>query len=76
MQIPQKELMQMYANDTTFHTGISHPRADLPEVLDLIATRKFQPEKATTLLADWEDASEAYLERTTKVVVHRPATLS
>ena len=64
-------LMQMYANDTTFHTGISHPRADLPEVLDLITTRKFQPEKVTTLLADWEDAPEAYLERTPKVVVHR-----
>jgi hypothetical protein len=26
------------------------------------------------VLANWEDASEAYLERTTKVVVHRPST--
>lgn len=69
-------LMQMYNNDTTFRTGISHPRADLPEVLELIATRKFQPEKVTTLLANWEDASEAYLERTTKVVVHRPSMFS
>ena len=66
-------LMQMYTNDATFHTGISHPRADLPEVLDLIASGKFKPEKVTTVLANWEDASEAYLERTTKVVVHRPA---
>jgi alcohol dehydrogenase len=65
--------MQMYANDSTFHTGISHPRASLPEVLDLIQSKKFQPEKITTLLADWEDAAEAFLERTTKVIVHRPS---
>jgi threonine dehydrogenase-like Zn-dependent dehydrogenase len=66
-------LMQMYANDSTLHTGISHARASLPDVLDLIETLKFQPEKVTTLLANWEDATDAYLERTTKVVVHRPS---
>ncbi len=66
-------LMQMYSNDATFHTGISHPRATLPEVLELIGSGKFQPEKITTLLANWEDAAEAFLERTTKVVVHRPS---
>ena len=65
--------MQMYANDSTLRTGISHARASLPDVLDLIASKKFQPEKITTLLAGWEDASDAYLERTTKVVVHRPS---
>jgi len=66
-------LMQMYANDSTLHTGVSHPRADLPDVLDLIESKKFQPEKITTLLATWDDAAEAYLERTTKVVIHRPS---
>ena len=66
-------LMQMYANDSTLRTGISHARASLPDVLDLIESKKFQPEKITTLLAHWEDASDAYLERTTKVVVHRPS---
>jgi len=66
-------LMQMYANDSTLHTGISHPRASLPEVLDLIESKKFQPEKITTLLANWEDAAQAFLERTTKVVVHQPS---
>ncbi len=64
-------LMQMYTNDVTFRTGISHPRADLSDVLNLIEQRMFRPELITTLLANWEDASEAYLERTTKVVVHR-----
>ena len=66
-------LMQMYANDSTLHTGISHARASLPDVLDLIESKKFQPEKITTLLAHWDDATDAYLERTTKVVVHRPS---
>ena len=64
-------MMQMYGNDSTFHTGISHARASLPDVLQLIQTGKFQPEKITTCLAKWEDAEQAYLERTTKVVVHR-----
>lgn len=67
-------LMQMYVNDSTFHTGVAHSRATLPDVLDLIESKKFRPEKITTLLAKWEDAAEAFLERTTKVVVHRPAT--
>lgn len=66
-------LMQMYGNDSTFHTGLSHPRACLHDVLELIASKKFQPEKITTLTADWNDAAEAFLERTTKVVVHRPS---
>lgn len=68
-------LMQMYTNDSTLRTGISHPRADLPAVLKLIASREFRPEKITTVLADWDNAHEAYLERTTKVVVHRPSVL-
>lgn len=69
-------LMQMYANDSTLRTGISHARASLPDVLALIESRKFQPEKITTLLANWEDATEAYLERTTKVIIHRPSLFS
>jgi alcohol dehydrogenase len=66
-------LLQMYANDSTLRTGISHPRADLPAVLELIRGGRFQPQKITTVLADWADAAEAWLERTTKVIVHRPA---
>jgi alcohol dehydrogenase len=69
-------LMQMYANSSTLHTGISNPRADLPDVLELIKSKKFRPEKITTILAHWDDAAEAYLERTTKVVVHRPTLLN
>ncbi|MFY0627997.1 MAG: alcohol dehydrogenase catalytic domain-containing protein [Reichenbachiella sp.] len=66
-------MMQMYANDSTFHTGISHPRATLNDVLKIIESGEFQPEKITTVLANWEDADQAFLEKTTKVVVYRPS---
>jgi len=64
-------LMQMYANCSTLHVGISHPRADLPPLLELMQSGRFRPEKVTTLVADWDDAPRAFLERTTKVVVRR-----
>jgi alcohol dehydrogenase len=64
-------LMQMYANDSTLHTGISHPRPDLPAILDLVAAGRFRPERVSTLVAEWDDAAEAFLEDTTKVVVRR-----
>lgn len=68
-------LLQMYANSSTLHTGVSNPRADLPKLLRLIGSGRFRPEQVTTVLADWQDAPQAFLERTTKVVVHR-ASLS
>lgn len=37
----------------------------------LNCSRKFHPGKITTFTANWEDAAEAFLERTTKVVLHR-----
>lgn len=64
-------LFQMYLNSSTLHVGVSHPRAVLPEVLELISQKKFRPELVTTLHADWEDAPDAYLEKTTKVVLSR-----
>jgi alcohol dehydrogenase len=64
-------LMQMYTNSSTLHIGVAHPRADLPRLLALLQTGKFKPEKITTLVASWDDAPRAFLERTTKVVVKR-----
>lgn len=64
-------LMHMYATSSTLHTGVSHTRANLPETLALVQSGRFRPEKVTTLLADWDDAARAFLERTAKVVVQR-----
>jgi threonine dehydrogenase-like Zn-dependent dehydrogenase len=64
-------LWQMYLNESTFRTGLSNPSADLPRVLELIASGRFQPGKITSRVADWDDAAEAFLEPGTKAVVAR-----
>jgi threonine dehydrogenase-like Zn-dependent dehydrogenase len=65
-------LWQMYLNDSRLHAGLSHPRADLPAVLELIASGTFDPGHITTTVAPWNDAAEAFLCPGTKVVVTRP----
>ena len=64
-------LMHMYANDATLKIGVSNVRPILPDLLNFIAREKFPAEEVTTLTADWEDAPEAYVARTTKLVLHR-----
>jgi alcohol dehydrogenase len=63
--------MDMYATSATLKVGVSHVRPHLPELLDFIATTGFPAEKVTSLLADWDDAPEAYAAHTTKLVLHR-----
>ena len=64
-------LIQMFTNSSTLHIGVPHARAELPRLLAFLRTGKFKPEKVTTLVANWDDAPRAFLERTTKVVVKR-----
>lgn len=64
-------LWQLYVNGGSFHTGLSHPHVDAPDVLRLVELGRFRPELVTTLLADWDDAPRAFLTRTTKVVIRR-----
>jgi alcohol dehydrogenase len=64
-------LMQMYANSSTLHVGVSHPRADLPNVIALVQRGVFDPLKVATVIADWDDAPDAFTTRTTKVIVRR-----
>jgi threonine dehydrogenase-like Zn-dependent dehydrogenase len=65
-------LWQMYLNGTRLHVGVSNARADLPAVLDLVAQGKFRPQLVSTVIADWDEAAEAILDRdATKVVVAR-----
>ncbi len=65
-------VMDMYATSATLKVGVSHVRPVLPELLDFVATSGFPAEQVTSLLADWEDAPQAYAARTTKLVLHRP----
>lgn len=64
-------VMDMYATSATLEVGVSSVRPHLPELLDFFATSTFAAEKVTSLLADWEDAPQAYTAHTTKLVLHR-----
>jgi threonine dehydrogenase-like Zn-dependent dehydrogenase len=64
-------LMQMYVDGITLRTGITNARPLIPEVLRLVSTGQVDPSPVTTLLAPWDDAHEAFLDPTTKVVVSR-----
>ena len=67
-------LWHMYLKDTRLHVGVPHPAVDLPEILDFVASGRFDPRRITPRVADWRDAPEALLDRdATKVVVARPA---
>ena len=64
-------VMDMYATSAQLNVGVSSVRPHLPELLDFVARTGFEAERVTSLVADWEDAPEAYLERTTKLVLRR-----
>ncbi|MEO8150581.1 MAG: alcohol dehydrogenase catalytic domain-containing protein [Bacteroidia bacterium] len=64
-------LWEMFIKSATLHVGISHPRRDIPEILPLISSGSFKPEKIISLTANWSDATEAYLENTTKLILRR-----
>jgi hypothetical protein len=63
--------MDMYATSVTLNIGVPHARPHLPEMLDFIARTGFEAERVTTLLAEWEDAPDAYTASTIKVVLRR-----
>ncbi len=64
-------LMHMYATSATLKVGVSHVRPILPELLAFVAQTCFPAEKASTMVADWEDAPKAYTTHTTKLVLQR-----
>jgi alcohol dehydrogenase len=64
-------VMDMYATSVTLNIGVPHARPHLPEMLDFIARASFEAERVTTLLAAWEEAPDAYLAHTIKVVLRR-----
>jgi hypothetical protein len=61
----------MMVKSLRFETGYARPSVHLPDILALIAGGRFDPGLVTTLLADWDDAPQALLDPSTKVVVHR-----
>jgi threonine dehydrogenase-like Zn-dependent dehydrogenase len=64
-------LWQMYVYGGTLTTGLANVRANLPEILRTVQSGLLKPELVTTLQADWNDAPQALLSPTTKVVLVR-----
>ncbi len=64
--------MSMYATSATLELGVSSVRPHLPDVLAFVEAADFPAELVTTLVADWDDAPEAYATRTTKLALRRP----
>ncbi|MEZ0050468.1 threonine dehydrogenase-like Zn-dependent dehydrogenase [Mycobacterium sp. MAA66] len=59
----------MYSRCCTFHTGRAHARPRIPEVLDLVASGRFDPSVVTTCISPWDDSIDALLSTPMKLVV-------
>jgi len=55
-------LAALYVRNVTLHVGRAHVRSVIPDVLDLMATKRFQPELVTTNVASFDDAPAALRE--------------
>jgi threonine dehydrogenase-like Zn-dependent dehydrogenase len=64
-------LNEMFYSGITFKTGRAHSRAGVEPVLDLVTSGKLRPEALTTKTAQWDDAADALLDPSPKVVVVR-----
>lgn len=64
-------LGRLYTLGIRFLVGRCHAVSELPAVLDLIAEGRLAPERVTTRTVDWDDAAEAWLEPSIKLVCAR-----
>jgi len=64
-------LGKLYTLGVRFFIGRAHSASLLPELVRLVAERRLQPEKVTTRVVEWEQAAEAWLEDSIKLVVRR-----
>lgn len=64
-------LVEMYAKGVNFQIGFANARTHAKEILDILKKIEIPFELATTKLADWNNAEEAFLTETTKVIVQR-----
>jgi threonine dehydrogenase-like Zn-dependent dehydrogenase len=64
-------LYELYSRSVHLHIGIGQARPAIPALLDLTAARRLRPQLITSATAGWDDAPEALLEPTTKLVISR-----
>ncbi len=64
-------LGKLYTLGIKFFIGRAHAVSLLREVMPLIAEGALRPSEVTTRVAAWEDAPQAFLEETIKLVIRR-----
>jgi threonine dehydrogenase-like Zn-dependent dehydrogenase len=64
-------LYELYSRSVHLHIGIGQARPAIPALLALIAAGRLRPHLITSANAAWQDAPEALLEPTTKLVISR-----
>lgn len=64
-------LLDMYGTGVHFHTGRANARADMPAVLDLVASGRLRPELINSQIVPWDGAVEALQEPSMKPVFVR-----
>lgn len=68
---PAIPLFQMYMRDVTLSVGVCSVRPHMPQVLDLIRTRRCDPLIVTPTTFTWEEAPEALVSPIAKAVLVR-----
>lgn len=61
--------MEMYNKGVRVTVARTHAREQTPEILSLIASGRFHPERVTSHIVDFADAKEAWMEPTRKLIV-------
>ncbi|HEX2086664.1 MAG TPA: alcohol dehydrogenase catalytic domain-containing protein [Solirubrobacteraceae bacterium] len=64
-------LFELYTRGVELHIGRAMARPAIPPILDLVAAGRLRPQLVTSATAAWDDAPEALLEPTTKLVISR-----
>ena len=64
-------LMQMHAIGVTFRIGLCNARDGATHVAELIRDGRLSLTPATTKVDDWDNAINAFLGDSTKIIVHR-----
>jgi alcohol dehydrogenase len=64
-------LFELYTRGVHLHIGRAMARPVIPAILDLVAAGRLRPHLVTSATVSWEDAPQALLEPTTKLVITR-----
>jgi threonine dehydrogenase-like Zn-dependent dehydrogenase len=64
-------LFELFTRGVHLHIGRAMARPAIPAILDLVAAGRLRPQLVTSATVSWEDAPQALLEPTTKLVISR-----